>query len=132
MKFYVNKIKQTLNGLKPLKEGEYYVGLFSECETKAEGSFAGYYSCEKYLNTNLIAYSVYKGNYLSERVGDVILVNSYLTEIQISTHMWTKVIEASNLKEAIKKFEKSEWRQWTNEIDEISKLENNKGEKNEL
>ena len=54
-KFYVNKIIHTLKGLKPLKEGEYYVGLFSQCETKAEDYFAGYYSCEKYVDTNLIA-----------------------------------------------------------------------------
>ena len=44
MKYYVNKINQHLNGLKPLKEGDYYVGLFSQCETKAEGYFAGYYN----------------------------------------------------------------------------------------
>lgn len=128
MKFYVNQIKQTLNGLKPLKEGEYYVGLFSQCETTAEGYFCGYYSSEKYLDTNLIAYYIYKGSYLSDKVSEVILVNKSFSEIQISTHLWTKVIEALNLKDAIKKFEKSQWRQWESDKDEYKTI----GGKNEL
>lgn len=127
MKFYVNKINQHLNGLKPLKEGEYYVGLFSQCETKAEGYFAGYYSCEKYLDTNLFAYLVFSGNYLSKKMSDAVLVSKKFKEIQIASHMLTKVIEASSIKEAVEKFEKSEWRQWFNETDEFSK-----GDKNEL
>lgn len=127
MKFYVNKINQSLNGLKPLKEGEYYVGLFSQCETKAEGYFAGYYSCEKYLSTNLIAYLVFSGNYLSNKMSDAVLVSKKFAEIQIASHMLTKVIEASSIKEAIEKFNKSEWRQWVCEIDEFSR-----GEKKEL
>ena len=60
MKFYVNEIAETIDELTPLPWGEHYVGLFSQCETKGEGSFCGYYSCEKYLNTELLAYCVYK------------------------------------------------------------------------
>lgn len=117
MKFYINEINQSFNGKQSLKDDEKYVGLFSECETKGEGYFGGYYSCEKYMNTYLIAYSVFKGEYLAERVSDITLINKHFDSIQIRTHMWTKVIEAPSIKQAIEKFKNSDWRQWSNDLD---------------
>ena len=122
MKFYVNKIMDTLDNLKPLnyEEGEYFVGLFSDCETVGEGSFGGYHASESYLDVNLYACCVYKGAYLKQKVGNIIDVNKHYNKIHIATHMWTQVIEAKTLTEAKEKFKNSEWRQWNSEIDEFS------------
>ena len=118
MKFYVNKINQTIEGLKPLEYGEYYVGLFSECESKGEGHFCGYYASESYLNTTMYAYAVYKGLYLSERISDAKEFVKTFTKIYIGSHLWTQVIEAKSIEEAMVKFKKSEWRQWDLSLDE--------------
>ena len=120
MKYYINEIKQELKGLEPLKDEEYYVGMFTECSVKQEGSFSGFYASEKYLDTYLIAYCKYKGNYLEQRVGDVILTSGHFKEIQIRSHLGTKVIEASTLKKAVEKFRISDFRQWDCDLDEIN------------
>ena len=120
MKFYVNEIKQELKGLKPLKDNEYYVGLFLQCETKGEGSFSGYYASEKYLDTYLVAYCKYKGNYLEKRIGEIVLTSKHFSEVQVRSHLVTKVIEASNIKKAVEKLKNNEYRQWDCELDEIN------------
>ena len=125
MKFYVNEIAETIDELTPLPWGEHYVGLFSQCETKVEGSFCGYYSCEKYLNTELLAYCVYKKcMYLGKKFGTVVKFNKQFSEIKIATHMFTKVIEANSIEEAIEKFEKCDYRSWTSETDEFEQANN--------
>ena len=120
MKYYINEIKQELVGLEPLKDDEYYVGMFTECLVKQEGSFAGYYASEKYLDTYLIAYCKYKGKYLKKRVGDVVLTSGYYEEISIRSHWGTKVIEASTIKKAVDKFKNLDFRQWDCDLDEIN------------
>ena len=124
MKFYVNEIKQNLRSLKELPHGENYVGLFSQCKTKAEGNFCGYYSSEKYLDADLHAYRIYKNGFLlGDKVSDIKKANIHFPEIQIATHLWTQVIEADTIEEALIKFNNEDWRQWSCDTDEIDNSE---------
>ena len=117
MKYYVNEIGLEILDIKkltldPLKDDEYYVGLFSKCETAGEGSFSGYFASEYYLNTTLFAYAIYKKNglYLSEKVSDFKKCEkTFFKKIRIGSCFWTRVVKAYNLEKAIEKCNKSKW-----------------------
>jgi len=122
MKFYVNKFYD--DSVKKVAYENSLIGLFEQCKTDGRGSFCGYYGSEFYLNTRLIAYytAETKGCYTPEkRIGDIVVCDEpkRYDEVLIGSHMWTKVIEADSLEEAIQKFLRFEWRQWTCDIDEI-------------
>lgn len=126
MKFYVNKINDSklLKTLNHVTNAYDRIGLFAQCDTDAEGNFCGYYSVEYYLKT--VLYATYYAEGLTvyrpeNRIDDVQVLSEPmpLREVSISTHMWTKVIEAETVEEAIKKFENAEWRDWDSRIDEF-------------
>ena len=123
MKFYINSIGNKIEGLPelPYNNGQ-YVGLFSQCQVGEDGNFCGYYSSSSYINTNLHAVAIYEnGCYRNaKRLEKVIRFDKFFQEIPIETHMWTNVIEAESIEDAISKFEISDWREWKCEIDEIT------------
>lgn len=124
MKFYVNEISdyEVYRDLK-FDRGQYIIGLFSQCNTEGRGDFCGYYGSEFYLNTKLYAYYMAdcKGLYRPEkRLSDVIALEQPIDyrEIGIGSHMWTNVIEADSVEEAIKLFTDAKWRRWQRSKDE--------------
>ena len=107
-KFYVNKFDE-LNFENVLKRDQCLIGLFKQCETKGEGSFCGYYGSESYLNTELYAWYIadYSGRYDPTRALSLVQVCDppiKYKKVYIGTHMWTNVISAENVAEAIFKF----------------------------
>ena len=122
-KFYVNEVHdQTFRNGVPY--GQSIIGLFKQCATEGRGSFCGYYGAEFYIDTEMYAYYVAscKGIYRPEaRITDVVtlaLPKKY-SEVAIGSHMWTTVIEAETVEEAIRLFENAEWRRWDHSIDEV-------------
>lgn len=121
-KFYVNEIhNDTMT--KGLPYGQTIIGLFKQCETEGRGSFCGYYGSEYYIDAEVYAYYIasYNGRYKPEaRISDVIICNPTIkfSEVQIATHMWTNVIEADTIDEAIESFKNAEWRRWSSPFDE--------------
>ena len=122
-KFYVNmfydeSIRKEL-GL-PYKQD--LIGLFKQCKTEGRGSFCGYYGAEYYLNTELYAYYVAdsKSGYTpEERISDVEICIPTLKyrEMLIGSHMWTQVIEAETVSEALEAFKNAKWRSWRLDTD---------------
>lgn len=92
-----------------------YIGLYTEPKSVIQkGNFCGWYSCEEYKNTCLLAFYRQKGNgsypYCPEaRISPVYRYKRILPKVQIGSLMWDRYIEADNDEEAIKKFEKGEW-----------------------
>lgn len=121
-KFYVNQVhgEDLLNGI---PYPQMVIGLFDQCETEGRGNFCGYYGSEYYLNTKLYAYYVAEGGLYQpeKRISDVMKpVSPFIyDEVQIGSHMWTYVIEAETVEEAIVKFTNAEWRRWTYPEDEF-------------
>lgn len=121
-KFYVNAVYD-----KPLTRGIPYgqmvIGLFKQCPTEGRGNFCGYYSSEYYLNTELYAYYVADGRiYKPEaRMTELTIPEQPMKyrEVQIGSDMWTMVIEAESVDEAIELFKDAKWRRWNCEIDEV-------------
>lgn len=118
MKYYVNqfygdRLGGEAAGFPNVYPGM-YIGLFTACEAKGEGNFCGYYGAEYYLNTELLAYYVAEGGrYQPEkRISEVQSCYFRRQKILIGSHMWTLVIEAETLEEALEKFENAEWRRW--------------------
>lgn len=112
MKFYVNMFYPDKIGFPNVYPND-YIGLFTQCETKGEGNWCGYYAFEYYLDTTLLAYyeAESSGLYRPEaRIGDVKMHNKHYPKISIGSHMWTYVIEAENVDEAVEKFKNAEWR----------------------
>lgn len=129
MKFYVNEFYgDRLGGEQagfPNIYPNMYIGLFTQCETKGEGSFCGYYGAEYYLDTELIAYYEAEGTIYrpEKRISDVKYCYFKRKKILIGSHMWTKVIEAETTEEAIEKFKNADWRQWRSPEDEVGRAE---------
>ena len=127
MKFYVNRFYgDRLGGEKagfPNVYPNMYIGLFTQCKTKGEGNCCGYYGAEYYLDTELLAYYVAEGCIYQpeKRISDVSDCYFYREKILIGSHMWTKVIEAETVEEAIEKFKNAEWRRWVTPEDEFRK-----------
>lgn len=125
-KFYVNEVHdQTLTDGLPY--GQSIIGLFEQCETDGRGSFCGYYGSEYYLDTKLYAYYVAdcKGVYRPEaRISELTICNPVIKyrEVQIGSHMWTQVIEAGTIDEAIELFRDAEWRMWSSPFDELGMI----------
>lgn len=116
MRFFVNEINDHYL-TKGLEYGKHLIGLFRECKTEGRGNFCGYYSSEYYLNTELYAYYIaeYVNIYTPEaRIGELIVPTEPIKydEVQIGSDMWTSVILADNIKDAIKCFINAEWKRW--------------------
>ena len=123
MKFYINSIGSNLDGLNNLPYNQkQYVGLFSQCQVHEDGYFGGYYSSTKYINTTLYAVLIFEnGCYKNaKKLSAPIKLDRFYNEIQTDPHMWTSVIEADTIDDAISQFEKSHLRDWKSEIDEHS------------
>ena len=111
MKFYVNSIGNKVDNLPELPYNNcQYVGLFSQCQVCVDGNFCGYFSSSKYINTMLYAVAVYENGCFrnAKKIGKVNQLDKFYNEIPIETHMWTCVIEAESVEEAISKFEISD------------------------
>jgi hypothetical protein len=123
MKFYVNEIHdRSLTGGIPY--GQSIIGLFKQCATEGRGSFCGYYGAEFYIDTEMYAYYVAdcSGIYKPEaRITGVVILEqpTKYREVAIGSHMWTSVIEAESIEEAIRLFEDAKWRRWDCRIDEV-------------
>ena len=122
-KFYVNEVhdRALRNGL---PYGQSVIGLFRQCPTEGRGSFCGYYGAEYYLDTELYAYYVAdcSGIYKPEaRITDITILKQPIIyrEVAIGSHMWTTVVEAKSIDEAIKLFKDAKWRRWDCSIDEV-------------
>lgn len=122
-KFYVNEVHdgKLTNGL---QYGQSIIGLFRQCETDGRGNFCGYYGSEYYVETELYAYYVAdcKGVYRPEaRISELVICDPRIKyhEVRIGSHMWTKVIEARNVEEAIELFDNAKWRRWETPFDEF-------------
>lgn len=111
MLFYVNAFYGTEIGL-PSNYPNDHIGLFAKCESKGEGNFCGYYASEYYLDTTLYAHYDSEGSHYApeKRISDVRICNIPCKKIAIGSGMWTKVIEADTLKEAIEKFKNAQFR----------------------
>jgi hypothetical protein len=113
MEFYVNKIcDEALT--KDVEYGYDVVGLFSKCEHEGRGSFCGWYASEYYLDTKLYAYYVAGGTGIyapEKRVSDIVVLEQPIEydEVQIGSCVWTKVIKAKNIDDAINKFKNAKW-----------------------
>lgn len=127
MKFYVNQFYGDRLGGGPAGFRNIYpnnyIGLFTQCETRGEGSFCGYYGAEYYLNTELLAYYEAEGLIYrpEKRISQVYPCYFRRSKILIGSHMWTQVIEANSIEKALKKFENADWRQWRSPEDEYSR-----------
>lgn len=111
MRFYVNEFHDDSIG--SCKYPDYKVGLFTSDKWKGEGNFCGYYGIEYYCNTVLLAWYIAKGSgpvTFTPRIGDVTRCDIYKEKMAIGCGMWTKVIEADSVDEAVEKFARSEWR----------------------
>lgn len=125
-KFYVNKFDDEKLG-KVLKPNQCLIGLFKQCKTKGEGSFCGYYGAESYLDTELYAWYIadYTGRYDPTRALSLVQVCDppiKYEKVYIATHMWTNVIHADDVNDAILKFDMHHWRQWSSLLDEIDAM----------
>ena len=122
MKFYINSIGHKLDGLEELPYNQkQYVGLFSQCNVLEDGYYCGYYSTAKYTNTTLYAVVIYENGYYrnTQKLDKVIRIKKFFEEIPIETHLWTNVIEAESIEDAISKFETQDWREWDHNKDEF-------------
>ena len=111
MRFYVNQFYDDSIG--SCKYPDYKVGLFTNDKWKGEGSFCGYYARECYCNTVLLAWYVAKGGgpvTFTPRISDVTRCDIYKEQVTIGCGMWTMVIEADSIDEAVEKFARGEWR----------------------
>ena len=121
-KFYVNQVHdEVLSRMCPRNSD--VIGLFRQCHTVGRGSFCGYYASEFYLDTEMYAYyfADATGPYTPEtRISEVFVCDppSKFKEAHIATHMWTRVIEADTVTEAINLFENADWRRWESPFDE--------------
>lgn len=117
-KFYVNSLES--RSIKHM--GQRIIGLFKQCRAEGRGNFCGYYASEYYLNTELYAYyEAELGVYRPEaRVSKLTICDPAIKfdEVQIGSDMWTLVIEAETVDEAIELFANAAWRKWTLE-DEV-------------
>lgn len=127
-KFYVNEVHdQTLRNGVPY--GQSIIGLFKQCATEGRGSCCGYYGVELYIDTEMYAYYIAddcRHIYRPEaRMSDITIFARPIKydEVVIGSHMWTTVIEAETVEEAIKLFENAEWRRWHPLLDEMRKGE---------
>ena len=111
MLFYVNSFDGETLGL-PSVYPNNRVGLFTKCESKGKGNFCGYYAVEYYLDTTLYAHYDAKGSHYApeKRISDVRVCNIPCEKIMIGSAMWTLVIEADTVEEAIEKFKNAQWR----------------------
>ena len=125
MKFYVNQFYGDSLGGKavgfPNIWPDMYIGLFTQCKTKGEGNFCGYYAVEYYLDTELLAYYVAKGGIYQpeKRISEVNGCYFHRRKMPIGSHMWTYVIEANTEEEAFEKFKNADWRRWMHPEDEF-------------
>lgn len=121
-KFYVNEVHdQRLTNSLPY--GHSIIGLFKQCSTDGRGNFCGYYGSEYYLNTEMYAYYVAdcEGIYRPEaRISEVTVCDPAIEyrEVEIGSHMWTKVIESDTVDAAIGLFKAANWRSWSYPFDE--------------
>ena len=113
MKFYVN----TFNARDRLDDtpyGYYRIGLFDSNEFDGYGSFCGWYAQEVYLNTNLYAWYLAKGNSMHPRYKEteIEVCNPpvHFDEVTIGSCYWERVIEADSLEEALIKFERGDFK----------------------
>lgn len=122
-KFYVNVVcGETITKQPPY--GQMIIGLFKQCKSKGVGNFCGYYANEYYINTEMYAYYIAdcNGVYKPEaRISEVTFLEQPIkyNEIQIGSHMWTKVIEAESIEEAVELFAEAKWRRWGYPEDEF-------------
>ena len=125
-KFYVNKFyDDALTHIYTEGYGDGLIGLFEECGTTGKGNFCGYYGAEYYVNTKLLAFYVAdcRGVYSPEKmISDITICKRPVVykEVSIGSHMWTKVIDAETVEEAIEKFKNADWRRWTSSEDEFT------------
>lgn len=123
MKFYINSLCDWENVLNAKHSyGQFIIGLFRQCKTDGRGNFCGYYGTEYYLNGELYAYYVTENTVIYKpeaRLGDVTVLKEPIRyqEVQIGSHMWTNVIEASSIEEAIDLFKNAKWRRWDYSVD---------------
>lgn len=125
MKFYVNEVvgDHRLRSTLGLHDRDMIIGLFKQCATDGRGNFCGYYASEYYIDTELYAYYIAdcSGIYRPEaRVSELTICSPAIKyhEIQIGTHIWTNVIEAETINDAIELFRDGKWRGWTSRCDE--------------
>lgn len=116
MKFFVNEVREgSIRDFAPA--GQIVIGLFKQCATKGDGDYCGYYAREAYLDTDLYAYymapreAVYRPE---NRLSAVTICKPamHYNVVHIGSDMWTKVIEAKTVQEAIVLFSETKWRNW--------------------
>lgn len=126
-KFYVNQVfDESLDC--DLPRGRNIIGLFKQCSSKGEGNFCGYYAREYYLDTEMYAYYIanFEMIYQPEnRVSELYICNppKKYEKVPVGSHMWTKVIEADSVEEAMKLFKDANWRKWIYPFDEPGMIE---------
>ena len=108
MTFYVNRV----NGLSDWDND--CIGLFDGNKWKGEGNLCGYYACEYYLNTTLIAYGIQKGHRSSYNPklpfdGGFKVVNKHYNKIMIGSGFWESKFNADSINEAIEIFKSQSW-----------------------
>lgn len=117
MKFYVNKIENKSDLVLPeyIPTTADVIGLFRQCDIHQSGYNCGWYGGEDYIDTKLYAYYVAKGGVdNTKRLSDVVICRPPVKykKISITTHYFTRVIEAKTIDEAIGLFGNSLWRSW--------------------
>lgn len=113
MRFFVNEIND-YKLTKSLEYGKHLIGLFRECKVDGRGTFCGYYASEYYLDTELYAYYIaeYVSVYTPEaRIGELVVPTEPIkyAEVEIGSDMWTNIIDASDIKDAIECFVNAKW-----------------------
>lgn len=122
-KFYVNEIYDSyLKNKAGVAYGHSLIGLFKQCATEGRGSFCGYYGSEFYLDTELYAYYIAEGGIYrpEDRLSELEICVPPIKyrEVQIGSHLWTTVIEAETVRDAIELFRDAKWRRWRSPEDE--------------
>lgn len=114
MRFYVNTFGDTDN-FGDLHHDYDRIGLFDDHGFEGYGNFCGWYSVEKYTNTNLYAWYVAESSPLrfveSSRVSDVKVLKEpiHYDEVVIGSCYWEHIIEADSLEEALVKFKQCDF-----------------------
>lgn len=110
MKFYINEIEGMGDW------NHQYIGLFTNNDRTAEGSFAGWYGAEYYHNTTILAYGIqlkeggkcydpkdpFDGGFCAD-------YNKHCDKVTIGSGYWEKTIEADSIEEAIEIFKNQSW-----------------------
>ena len=111
MRFYINSLDDNKLGSSWSNK---IIGLFDNNEWQGEGNFCGWYGCEYFLNTNLIAYFIQedrggKPYDPKSKYNEFHVVNRYYGAASIGSRRWTIEIEAATKEEAIEKFKNQSW-----------------------